>query len=75
MKEVAISSPEIKLDSFLKWAGLVETGGVAKALIQDGQILVNGQLETRRSRKLLLGDVVTVPGRGEFRVTAANQPS
>ena len=52
----------IRLDQFLKWEGLVSTGGQAKLLIQSGAVLVNGQVETRRSRKLVEGDVVTVDG-------------
>ena len=52
----------IKLDQFLKWRGLVETGGQAKHLIQEGQVQVNGQVETRRGRKLHAGDIVTFDG-------------
>ncbi len=58
-------SPEsdpIRLDQFLKFTGLAETGGHAKLLIQAGEVAVNGQVETRRRRKLLAGDVVTVGG-------------
>lgn len=51
----------IKLDQFLKCMG-VETGGQAKLLIQSGDVKVNGQLETRRGRKLTAGDRVTVMG-------------
>jgi ribosome-associated protein len=51
-------SPEIRLDQFLKFQGVVETGGHAKLLIQSGEVLVNGQIETRRRRKLHPGDVV-----------------
>ncbi len=53
----------IKLDSFLKWQNLVETGGQAKLIIQDGQVRVNNKVETRRGRKLVEGDKVTVGGR------------
>jgi len=52
----------IKLDQFLKWQGVAETGGQAKQLIQDGQVRVNGQVETRRGRKLVNGDTVTIGG-------------
>jgi ribosome-associated protein len=52
----------IKLDQFLKWRGLVQTGGEAKLLIQDGQVRVNGQLEIRRGRKLYPGDRVSLFG-------------
>jgi ribosome-associated protein len=50
--------PTIHLDQFLKAHGLVGTGGQAKLLIQDGQILLNGKVETRRRRQLHQGDVV-----------------
>ena len=48
----------IKLDQFLKLEGLVSTGGEAKSLIQNEQVYVNGEIETRRGRKLTPGDVV-----------------
>ena len=53
----------IKLDSFLKWQSLVETGGQAKLLIQNGEVRVNGKIETRRGRKLVNGDKVTFKGK------------
>lgn len=53
----------IKLDQFLKWRGLVQTGGQAKMIIQSGQVKVNGIPETRRGRKLVTGDRVSVAGR------------
>ena len=53
----------IKLDSFLKWQGLIDTGGQAKLAIQNGEIRVNNKIETRRGRKLVTGDKVTVGGR------------
>jgi ribosome-associated protein len=48
----------IKLDQFLKLAGVVRSGGEAKHLIQGGSVKVNGEVETRRGRKLRNGDVV-----------------
>jgi len=53
----------IKLDQFLKWQALAETGGQAKWLIQQGRVRVNGSIESRRGRKLVAGDKVTVDGR------------
>lgn len=53
----------IKLDSFMKWQNLVETGGQAKLVIQDGEVRVNGKIETRRGRKLINGDKVTFKGK------------
>ncbi|NJO47419.1 MAG: RNA-binding S4 domain-containing protein [Oscillatoriales cyanobacterium RM2_1_1] len=50
----------IKLDQFLKLAGCVQTGGHAKVLIQSGEVKVNDQVETRRGRKLVEGDRVSL---------------
>ena len=52
----------IRLDHFLKMLGLVETGGQAKQLIADGYVIVNSQIETRRRRKLNVGDEVELDG-------------
>lgn len=52
--------PFIKLDQFLKWQAIAGSGGQAKVLIQTGQVKVNGELETRRGRKLFPGDTVTI---------------
>lgn len=57
-----MSEETIKLDQFLKLAQVVQTGGEAKILIQSGGVTVNGQVETRRGRKLRHGDVVEVDG-------------
>ena len=53
----------IKLDTFMKWQNLVDTGGHAKLVIQDGEVRVNGKIETRRGRKLINGDKVTFKGK------------
>ncbi len=52
----------IKLGQALKAAGLVGSGIEAKIVIQDGEVLVNGETDTRRGRKLYSGDVVTYNG-------------
>jgi ribosome-associated protein len=52
----------IKLDQFLKFQNLVGTGGEAKLLIHERQVAVNGVIETRRGRKLVVGDRVTLNG-------------
>ena len=56
------SGNTIKLDQFLKLVGIAPTGGQAKLMIQGGDVFVNGTLETRRGRKLVSGDKVTVGG-------------
>jgi ribosome-associated protein len=52
----------IKLDQFLKFIGITPTGGQAKLLILHGEVKVNGILETRRGRKLVDDDQVTIGG-------------
>ena len=63
MEKILIHTEFIKLDSLLKLAGLVETGGEAKLLIQNGQVEVNGEVCTMRGKKLRAGDTVTLDGR------------
>ena len=53
----------ITLDALLKAAGLASSGGDAKMLIQQGGVLVNGEVDLRRGRKLRAGDEVAVGGR------------
>ena len=57
----------IRLDQFLQLCGAADSGGHAKYLIQNGEVLVNGDVETRRRRKLTNGDVVRF-GEREFLV-------
>ena len=62
MKKIAIQTEFIKLDSLLKFAGLVYTGGEAKELIADGQVMVCGEVCTMRGKKIRPGDTVTLGG-------------
>ena len=48
----------MKLDQYLKYIGVVQTGGEAKMIIKSGRILVNGIVENRRGRKLINGDLI-----------------
>jgi len=65
--------PTVRLDQFLQLAGVAGTGGQAKVLIQSGEVLVDGILETRRRRKLTPGAVVSVRGE-EFEIAAPGEP-
>lgn len=65
-EKIAIDTDYIKLDSFLKLANLVMSGGEAKIVIQEGQVSVNGEVETRRGRKLYPGDSITLNGCSSF---------
>jgi ribosome-associated protein len=61
MQSIAIHTDYIKLDQFLKLAEIVSSGGEARFYIQENPILVNGEPENRRGRKLRPGDEVKVP--------------
>ncbi|WP_406677381.1 RNA-binding S4 domain-containing protein [Moorella sp. ACPs] len=69
-KNVPITTSSIRLDQFLKWAGIAATGGQAKAMIASGLVRVNGQVEKRRSHTLEPGDEVEVKG-ASYKLTAA----
>lgn len=58
MERVKIETEYIKLDQFLKWSNLVNSGAEAKIFIQDGKVKVNNELELRRGRKLFKNDIV-----------------
>lgn len=68
MTEIKINTEFIKLDALLKFASLVSSGGEAKAIIQDGQVLVNGEVCTMRGKKIREGDTVSVTGGDEVKV-------
>ena len=57
---IEISTEFIKLDSFLKFAGMLETGGRAKEVVQAGLVSVNGEVCTMRGKKIRPGDIVEV---------------
>ncbi len=58
MTDIKITTEFIKLDSLLKLTGEVESGGHAKAMIQNGEVSVNGEICTARGKKLFVGDTV-----------------
>lgn len=60
---VYITTEYIKLDQLLKWVDFAFSGAEAKLLVLDGKVKVNGQLETRRGRKIYEGDTVEAEGR------------
>lgn len=60
--DVAIRDNSIRLGQFLKLANLIDSGADAKPLMAQGAVQVNGEVETRRGRQLVLGDVVTLGG-------------
>lgn len=60
VEEIGIRTEFIKLDSFLKFAGVTETGGQAKEAVLEGLVLVNGEVCTMRGKKIRPGDVVEI---------------
>lgn len=66
--DVSIGSEIIRLGQFLKFAGLLDSGGNVKEAIIDGSVTVNGEVDRRRGRQLQHGDVVGFDGR-LFRVS------
>ncbi len=68
--EVPIRGEMIRLGQLLKLAGVIDTGAGVKALLGEGGVSVNGEVETRRGRQLFDGDVVSVGDVG-LRVSAA----
>lgn len=63
MDDVPIRDASIRLGQFLKLAGLIDSGADAKAVIADGQVSVNGDIDLRRGRQLRPGDEVCIAGR------------
>ena len=59
MEKIAIETDFIKLDSLLKFAALVGTGGEAKMVIAEGMVKVNGEICTMRGKKIYPGDTVS----------------
>lgn len=63
MEMITITTEYIKLQDLLKLAAITATGGEAKLLVQEGEVLVNGEVCTMRGKKLRPGDVVDTLGR------------
>jgi ribosome-associated protein len=59
MRDVEISKQPIELYKILKFENMVASGGEAKQVIADGRVTVNGEVETRKRKKIYSGDVVT----------------
>jgi len=68
IEDVPIGGEVIRLGQFLKFAGLLDSGGNVKEAIIDGYVTVNGEVDRRRGRQLQLGDIVGFEDR-RFRVS------
>ncbi len=67
MRVVEISKEPVELYKILKFEGMVSSGGEAKSIIADGQVLVNGKIETRKRKKIVSGDIVEL-GKEKIRI-------
>lgn len=65
-REIQITTEFIKLDQFLKFAGIAETGGHSKEIVAEGVVSVNGEICLQRGKKLRPGDVVELD---DYRLT------
>jgi len=69
VEDVPLDGESIRLGQFLKFAGILDSGGEVKEAVADGFVSVNGEVDRRRGRQLVAGDVVGFGGR-RFRVGA-----
>ena len=67
MNEIEITQEPVELYKILKFESIVSSGGEAKAVIDDGQVLVNGMVETRKRKKIISGDIIEFMG-NEFKI-------
>lgn len=68
MKEIKIETEFIKLDQFLKYAGIVQTGGEAKMMIKDGMIKLNKEVVIERGKKIRKDDIIEIEDYDSFLV-------
>ena len=62
MRTIQLTKEPAELYKILKFEGIVSTGGQAKLVISDGQVRVNGEVETRKRRKIVAGDTIEFGG-------------
>lgn len=68
MEKISINTEKIQLDQFLKWAGILESGGQVRPMLDEGLIFVNGVKETAKRKQLHPGDMVKIIDIGEYEV-------
>ena len=68
MEKISINTEKIQLDQFLKWAGILESGGQVRPMLDEGLIFVNGVKVTAKREQLHPGDVVKIIDIGEYEV-------
>lgn len=62
MQNIQLHSEPVELNKILKFEGIVGSGGEAKTVIGDGQVKVNGEVETRKRKKIVSGDIIEFMG-------------
>lgn len=70
MEIIEISTPTIKLDQLLKWAGIADTGGQVRLFIEDGLITINGIKIHERRKQVNIGDIIEIKDIGIWKVMA-----
>lgn len=60
MKEVKITTEYIKLGQLLKYVGIIDNGSLAKIYLAENEVIINGEKDDRRGRKLYPGDVIEI---------------
>lgn len=68
-EKINIETEFITLGQFLKYADIIQSGGMAKWFLSEHEIFVNGEQDQRRGRKLRTGDKIQIAGFGEFVIT------
>lgn len=72
MREVALNSEPVELFKVIKFGGLANSGGEAKQMIENRMVVVNGEVETRKRKKIVAGDVISI-GDEAFVAVVSNQ--
>ncbi|MCD4839865.1 S4 domain-containing protein YaaA [Neobacillus sedimentimangrovi] len=68
-EKIKLDTEFITLGQFLKLADVIQTGGMAKWFLSEHEVFINGEQDQRRGRKLRSGDIVQIPGFGDFLIT------
>ncbi|WHY86359.1 S4 domain-containing protein YaaA [Neobacillus novalis] len=68
-EKIKLNTEYITMGQFLKLADVIQTGGMAKWFLSEHEVVINGEQDQRRGRKLRAGDKVQIAGFGEFVIT------
>lgn len=68
MEKVTINTEYIKLDQLLKWIGIADNGTIAKLIIKNGDVKLNGNVVLERGKKIRKGDIIEVADAGLFEI-------